>query len=52
MPTCWLVFRRSFQSTPVITDGRTQVASVDTLLQRLFQSTPVITDGRTLGSVP
>ena len=36
-----------FQSTPVITDGRTrQEIAIDTH-GPLFQSTPVITDGRT-----
>ncbi len=39
-----------FQSTPVITDGRTQMQLTMFELDAVFQSTPVITDGRTLGS--
>ena len=39
-----------FQSTPVITDGRT-IGLIDELHEhKTFQSTPVITDGRTLTS--
>ena len=36
-----------FQSTPVITDGRTAEALAIILVAEVFQSTPVITDGRT-----
>ncbi len=36
-----------FQSTPVITDGRTQGTDKDMDWREKFQSTPVITDGRT-----
>ena len=36
-----------FQSTPVITDGRTSRVLRDDGTLWLFQSTPVITDGRT-----
>ncbi len=36
-----------FQSTPVITDGRTFVVIGLAAVMLLFQSTPVITDGRT-----
>ena len=36
-----------FQSTPVIADGRTGVATVFSITHNLFQSTPVIADGRT-----
>ena len=38
---------RVFQSTPVITDGRTLQVLAMISLRLLFQSTPVITDGRT-----
>ena len=38
-----------FQSTPVITDGRTGVTALREHIAQLFQSTPVITDGRTGG---
>ena len=38
-----------FQSTPVITDGRTRQTDVIAHALNRFQSTPVITDGRTLG---
>ena len=37
-----------FQSTPVITDGRTRRQTWQHLQRLEFQSTPVITDGRTL----
>ena len=37
-----------FQSTPVITDGRTIAAGEGGGFYHQFQSTPVITDGRTL----
>ena len=37
-----------FQSTPVITDGRTTVNSSGCTDAASFQSTPVITDGRTV----
>ena len=36
-----------FQSTPVITDGRTGAARLKDDGAGMFQSTPVITDGRT-----
>ena len=36
-----------FQSTPVITDGRTKDFSNSGSIVVSFQSTPVITDGRT-----
>ena len=36
-----------FQSTPVIADGRTGLASGVKIQAGLFQSTPVIADGRT-----
>ncbi len=36
-----------FQSTPVITDGRTFHVQLSTSIDMEFQSTPVITDGRT-----
>ena len=36
-----------FQSTPVITDGRTMSAVLTAAARVWFQSTPVITDGRT-----
>ncbi len=40
---------KEFQSTPVITDGRT-ITALNTQIDLLgFQSTPVITDGRTPG---
>ena len=37
-----------FQSTPVITDGRTSTFASGPAYFMTFQSTPVITDGRTL----
>ena len=36
-----------FQSTPVITDGRTAYRMAAMIRVAMFQSTPVITDGRT-----
>src|SRR5438034_680686 len=38
---------QGFQSTPVITDGRTPDTIMVGPAQKQFQSTPVITDGRT-----
>ena len=37
-----------FQSTPVITDGRTKITRAEPFAAQVFQSTPVITDGRTV----
>ena len=39
--------RQLFQSTPVITDGRTTQLRRPAGVPEVFQSTPVITDGRT-----
>ena len=47
MPNSSSVTRVMFQSTPVITDGRTGAGVVHLGVHQLFQSTPVITDGRT-----
>ena len=41
---------RWFQSTPVITDGRTATGCTMAASSVLFQSTPVITDGRTFSA--
>ena len=41
----------SFQSTPVITDGRTRFFALHYPRRHRFQSTPVITDGRTRAGV-
>ena len=41
----------TFQSTPVITDGRTRRLVGIAGCPRSFQSTPVITDGRTAAAV-
>ncbi len=41
-----------FQSTPVITYGRTDKAAAVAATFGVFQSTPVITDGRTPGAHP
>ncbi len=41
-----MLAKRSFQSTPAITDGRRAGLLYSDSVKRKFQSTPAITDGR------
>ena len=48
IPQCQQILMVTFQSTPVIADGRTMTVLLDPRNKIVFQSTPVIADGRTI----